>query len=126
MFALLPVEKLIKTSLRIVLVAVAAFTLSQFAGSLAVAATIGALVSLPATAIIAGSWLLYYGAMMTTSALSTGAFTTLGIALASIAGGYITLEFHDIFAFGIAEYGLIDPCATHFAPSLLLRLYNLV
>lgn len=117
-----PAEKLIKATARIALVAAAAFALFKSNGSLPVAATIGSLLSLPATAIFAGSGLMCYGAMMTANAVSSGAFVNLGLGLASLGAGYMTLEYHDFFAFGIAESCLINPSAKQFAPTVVRAL----
>lgn len=91
------------TVLRTYLAAITSIALYRGDVSLQIVASAGVVISLPVTAIALGNGLLYYSAMMTSIAISTKSFAALGVAFGSLAGGYITLEFHDFIKFGIGE-----------------------
>lgn len=106
---------MIHAVLRTALAAGCAFALYKLGGSLAVAATVGALASLPTVALAGGSYLLYLGGSATIAAVSSGSFSTLGIGLATLAAGWITLEYHDLIPLGIIDQNIIQPLANAYA-----------
>lgn len=113
-----PAKEMISAMLRTGLVAAIALALLKTHSSLAVGAVLTGIVSLPALAIAGGSFLLYSGCATVYSTLATGSLTTLGIGLACVAGGYLTLELHDICPIGLAETFAILPMADAYAKPL--------
>lgn len=115
--------KLIGATSRVALAAIGAYAVSSFGLSLPVAAVLSGIVSLPALSIAGGSWILYHGVAASVSALATGSFTTLGIGVACLAGGWITLENYDVAELGLAEQCVISPLCTKYSEPLL-KLFN--
>jgi hypothetical protein len=113
-----PAKQMIRAMLRTGMVAAIALALIKTQGSLAVGAVLTGIISLPAFAIAGGSVLLYSGCAAVYSTLASGCLTTLGIGLAFAAGGFITLEMHDIYPIGIAESTMIEPMADAYAKPL--------
>lgn len=113
-----PASKMICAMLRTSLAALAILTVCKLGLAVPVAAVVGSLISLPAVIIAGGSWMMYHGATAVMAALATGAFPTLGIGLACLAGGYIALELHDIIPFGIGDF-FIQRKAEDQAPALI-------
>jgi len=64
---------------------------------------IGAVISLPATLIAAGSIGIGWGVAMTILGLAYGAFATAGAGLLALAAGVIAIQKHKALRIGIAE-----------------------
>jgi len=90
---------------RIILAAIGAFALVG-AATPAIACAIGAVVSIPATLIAAGSFGVYWGVATIVASASTGSFATLGTGLLALAGGWIAIQKYMILPIGIAELAL--------------------
>lgn len=113
-----PASKMMAASARLSFAALGAFALYKAGSSIAIAAVLGATVSLPSVAIVGGSWLLYHAATALTASLASGSFMTLGIGMASLAGGWLTLECHDIIPFGIAERLIVNTLVNAYSQSV--------
>lgn len=102
-FTLPPAERMVKAIGRIALAALGGMALYAFGGSATVAAALGAVVSLPATAVAAGSWMVCHGVAAAVGSVASGPLAALGIGLAYAAGGWMTLEIHDLIPFGLGD-----------------------
>jgi hypothetical protein len=99
-----PAERLIKTLLRVALVSLIVFNSYL---SISFGVMTGVVFSLPATLIVAGSWLAYAGITTLIAGIAAESFAAIAIGFAALAAGWVTLECHDTLAFGLLE-GLID------------------
>jgi hypothetical protein len=88
--------KLIKALLRTYAAVIGLKLLHATGGNLVAGAVLGTAISLPATLIAAGAYGTYYGAATVIAACYSGSLATLGIGAASILGGAIALEYHDV------------------------------
>jgi len=97
----------LSTLARIALAAVGAIAL---AGShFGIACAIGAIVSLPATMIAAGSLGVYYGIAAIVASASTGSFATLGVGLLTFGVGYSAMQNYMALPIGLSEQCLAQP-----------------
>jgi hypothetical protein len=116
-------KSLMRAINRTALAVLGTLALYKLGVSMALGATIGAAISIPAVAIVGGSWAAYQGitsmiAALATCSFTTGSVTTASFATVSIAtgsipilgkgalllvGGYLALEKHDLIPFGAAE-----------------------
>lgn len=81
-----------RTTIRIALAAIGLLATYQLGISIGLAVTAGAVLSPPALAIAAGSWLIYNAIVATTTAISCASFAGLGTAIAGGAAGVYILE----------------------------------
>ncbi len=100
-----PAEKMISAILRVILAAIGFFILLQPVNMALTAAILGVL-SLPSVAIIVGSALLWYGGTAACAALAVGSFSSFSIGVGFFMLGWVTLEYHDIIPFWLAELGI--------------------
>lgn len=101
-------EKMIISTVRVVLAATAIFALCS-AGSLsvtAIAALSGICISIPTVLVAGAGWLLYQGVTLAISSCASLSFLKLGLALSSLAAGYIMLEKYDICHLGLGEMAI--------------------
>jgi hypothetical protein len=112
-------EAMIKAAARLGLVALGAFAaISSAPVALGVGAVLAGLTSLPALMIAGGGALVVYGSASVCASLATGSFLSLGLGLASLTAGWISLEYHNMIPFGLAEKTIINPLAEAFAGPL--------
>lgn len=100
--------KLIKTLLRTCAAAMGALLLYKLGGTLVAGAVLGTVVSLPATLIAAGTYGTYYGLTTVVAACHSGSLAALGCGVASVLGGLVALEYHDVTiesAFNKSSFG---------------------
>ena len=89
--------------IRTALAALTYFAVVKTGAALPIAAVLTGIVSLPTLAIGTGTVLVYHGIAAIAASLSTGSFVTLGLGLSAAAGGWLTLEYHDILPYGLGE-----------------------
>lgn len=97
-------SKVAMAAVRTAAVALAGLALyAAGSGVTGAALALSSVVSLPVTALAVGGFCLYKGAALSVAAIGANSLSTLGYGLALAAGGFATLEFHDILPFGLME-----------------------
>ncbi|MBA3956774.1 MAG: hypothetical protein H0X51_00045 [Parachlamydiaceae bacterium] len=115
-----PAQKMIASSIRTGFAVLGAVALLSGASPL-VTATLGALLSAPATVIVMGSAAAVYGLTSIIAALASGSFQALATGLILLGAGWYVLEHHDAkeINIGVLEKFIVQPAVDKHTKAVL-------
>lgn len=113
-WATLPIAKrMIQAAIRIGIAVLGVFFVIGCNRSMIMTTALVGLISLPAAITMNGGLLLIGGISVIAQAIVTNSLTSLGLGSFLMLGGFLTLEFHDIFPIGLGE-GVIQSVAEEY------------